>query len=126
MNTWETALVYLLENDVDVAAIVGDRVYDELPQTPSLPAITYKEISTDIDANVDYAKTRVQVTSWAATRSAAKELAKTIRYALQRYRGTVVSVKIEGITFVFSTHVRDPETGYHTMPTDYRINYWEE
>jgi len=119
--------VKILEDDPAVSALVVDRISPgDLPQDAILPAITYKELDTDQDGVVDFAKAYCQITPWAESFSGAKELEKTIRWALQRYRGRVLGVRIELILFMTKRYVKDPVTGRHTMPADYVLSYWEE
>ncbi len=116
----------ILEDDAAVSALVGDRISPELPQTPTLPAITYKLLDTEQDGVVDFVDVYFQITPWADSYTGAKELEKTIRWALQRYRGRVLGIRIEQILFYTARYVHDPVTGRHTMPADYVLSYWEE
>ena len=121
------ALRTLLLADADVAAVTT-RIYPAVPQTPTLPVIVLEEVDCPIDQLIDYAHPRWQATAWVegGNYEEGENLAKLIRYCLQRYRGIVAGVTIEQITYLNKTYVRDPETGRETFPTDFGINYWEE
>ena len=77
------------------AALVGTskRVYySVLPADPTLPAVTVQEISTPpvgaMGDDTGMVGFRIQVDSWATTRTKAKSLGEQVRDALQRWRGT--------------------------------------
>ena len=115
----------LLLADVDVAAITTG-IYPRVPQTPTLPVITIQKISGAQDETIDYAHPRMQVTAWAENYEDGEQLALTIKYALQRYKGVVGDMTVTGIVFLNDTYVYDPETGRETFPADYKLNYLEE
>jgi hypothetical protein len=112
--------------DADVSAAVGARIGPEVPQAPTFPYVTIGEVATSQDGVVDFNNSVAQVTVWDTDFTRCQEVALTIRYALQRYRGRVLGIRFEGITFVNGMSIKDPETGRWTRPADYRLNYWEE
>lgn len=89
----ESGLVSLLTADSGVSALVGSRVYpDKLPDSPTLPALTYQVASLTPryahsgDADLD--TVRVQVNCWAVTRTTAVTVRDAVRTAVSGYRGT--------------------------------------
>lgn len=124
--SWSTALRAILLADADVAAAVGSRIGPKLPQLPTFPAIVIGGVATNQDGVLDFINTVAQVTVWDTDFTRCQETALTVRYALQRYKGRVDGLRIEGITFINEMDITDPETGRHTRPADYRLNYWEE
>ena len=123
--SWEVALKDLLEADVDVFAVVGTRIAPEVPQIPTFPLITYRQIGFDQDDVTGFASVWAQVTAWAETFGEAQSLEKKIRYAMQRYKGTVGGETFRNITFQSGIDLKDSETGRYTRPSDYRLNYRE-
>lgn len=94
-----------------VTALVGTRVYPGiLPQNPKMPAIVYQRIGEvrdsvmGVDSGVVFAD--VQVSAWATTLTAARDLANEVRKALQRYKGTPSGSGTE-ILLVLIGDVRD-------------------
>jgi hypothetical protein len=76
-----------LVGTVAVAAIVGTRIYpDHLPQKATLPAAVYHVVSgsdeVDLAGMSGVAHSRIQIDSYAATRTAANALSTTIRDAM--------------------------------------------
>lgn len=72
-----------------LAALIGARVYPgQLPQRPTLPAITYQRVSTTLVQTRDNAgrasleRPRYQFDCWASTRKGARQVAAELRYAL--------------------------------------------
>jgi hypothetical protein len=119
------ALRTLLLADVDVAAITTT-IAPRVPQEPTFPLITIDEIDRPQDITLDYAHPRSQVTAWAESYEEGEDLAKAIRQALQRYRGTVAGVTIQMIVYLNTAHIYDSETGRETFPVDFRVDYLEE
>ena len=126
MSSWKTSLRTIMRADADVLAAVGTRIGVEVPQLPTFPYVTIKGIGTNQDGVLDFNNGLAQVTVWDTDYTRCEETAMTIRYALQRYKGRVDGIRVEGITFVNEMDIKDPETGRYTRPADYRLNYWEE
>jgi len=124
--SWSTALLAILLADAEVLAAVGTRIGPKLPQIPTFPAIQIRGVGTNQDAVLDFINTVAQVTVWDDDFTRCQETALTVRYALQRYKGRVLGIRMEGITFINEMDIKDPETGRYTRPADYRLNYWEE
>lgn len=82
-------------------AIISSRAWDDhLPQNPTLPAVSVQQVSGPrthaMGSDTGDVNGRVQVDSWAASRSAAKSLAEQVRAALQRVTGTFSGTTISG------------------------------
>ena len=117
----------ILVDDVDVAALVADRVGPfPLPQTPTLPAITYSRVSGPRHHDIDMLYPRYQVTAWATTYVDARTLAQTIIECLQRYKGTKNGVEINQVSILNDLDLRDSDTGYYTVPVDVQIIFRED
>lgn len=126
----ETALYAEMVADTGIAALVSTRVYPvQLPQSPTLPAITYQRISgsrtyvmgqPSINANP-----RFQITSWGATYSSAQSVAAAIRALLDGFKGELGSDKHAGVRLVNDYDISDPETGRYGIAADYIIWHQE-
>ena len=99
MITIEEGLAAFLVANAAVNAIVAGRVYpNKLPQTVTLPALTYQRIDTprvhshDTSGATGTAHPRIQFDCWAASYANAKGLADALRGALNGYKGTMGSV----------------------------------
>lgn len=74
-----------------LAALVGTRVYPiQLPQRPTLPAITYQRISTlpiqdRDDAHARLERPRFQFDCWAISHAGARAVAQEMRSALASF-----------------------------------------
>jgi len=77
-----------LTDDATVAALVVARVYPQkLPQTPTLPAVTYQIVSrVPTEANTELFECRVQLDCWSTTYTGASSLAAAVLGALRFYR----------------------------------------
>lgn len=119
----EYALRTVILDDATVTGLIATRYYDTLPQTPTLPACTYLRVSHRVPDEIPFPTARIQVTCWATTRSGARELAKAVRDAADKFKGTK-----NGMRLVYAKHendldLRDGTTGYHTVPVDFKVTY---
>ena len=113
-----------------VAAIVGTRMYARmLPQTPTLPAITYQRVDTrrqhDMAGPDGLPRPRMQVTCWGATPAAAYGLAGAVRARLDGYKGTWGTLTIGSCLMVGERDLDDPEAGRSAVALDFMIQYQE-
>ena len=99
MITIEEGLAAFLVANAAVNAIVSGRVYpNKLPQTVTLPALTYQRVDTprvhshDTSGATGTAHPRIQFDCWAASYANAKGLADALRGALNGYKGTMGTV----------------------------------
>lgn len=89
-----------LTEDATVGGLVAERVYPrKLPQTPTLPAISYSIISDvpNMESNTELSDVRIQLDCWAATYAGSRALAIAAKQALRFYRksdggNTVLSI----------------------------------
>ena len=122
-----TALKTILRADVDLAALVGTRVYPfPLRQTPVLPDVTYQRVSGARDALLGVGKPRYQFTAWSESYLEARDVAQAVDDCIQRYKGTSEGVLIISATVVNDVDIFDAETGRHTCSVDVMLKYWED
>lgn len=116
----ETAIVAILEANTAVAAIVGRgkaaRVYPGvIPVGGELPAITFQRIAAEraegLDGTGSLAWPRVQLTCWAGTYLAARDLFAAVRDALLDYSGTSDTVAVADIRLLDDGDMVDPAPG---------------
>lgn len=108
----EEAVVYHAQNDGDVAAIIGSRIYPNvIPQDASLPALAYQVISRPglmaHDGPPGYAWPRFQFTAQADDFDQVVDLMNKLRIAFDGFSGLmggVGGVQIEG---AFVKQIRD-------------------
>lgn len=122
----EAALYTRLTAHAGTSAIVSTRVYPNvLPQRATLPAVTYRRISTNrppaMGADSGVAEVRMQVDSWADSYSGVKALQAQVRSALQRYNATVGSEVILDAFIVNEMDLYEPEKNVHRVLTDFTI-----
>lgn len=89
----EEGLYTKLSGTAGITALVGSRIYStRLPQGATLPAITFQRISTTRDIHhggpVQGAEAFFQISCWAATPKAGKEIAAAVRAAVHGVHGT--------------------------------------
>lgn len=133
MAVVEEALKARLAAVAGVTALVVSRVYPvKLPQSATLPALTYQRISTArenaMGADPGIARTRLQVTTAATSYSGAKAVTEAVRAALQRYSGTsagvvVLDVFLDNETDLFSEE--EDEAGVFLVAQDFIVIHRE-
>lgn len=101
-NSIEDAFRSVLINDVDLAALVGTRVYiDHLPQNPTFPAITIHDMTSEIYGDNrgcwTLEKIPYQVDVWAKSSPDRAIVSEALRLAISGYTGEPLGVKIRGI-----------------------------
>lgn len=122
----ESALRNWIVSDVTVAALIGTRCYPvELPQIPTLPAVTLTRISYAPKDEIPYPTVRIQATSWATTNGGARALAQAIEDAASKRKGTSLGMTVIYASVLNNLDLHDPETGYHTVPVDFKVTYKE-
>lgn len=113
----EEALYSLLTNNSNVANIVSTRIYPDgdVPDKPTRPFLTQKRVATAhtnrTHSGKSYQTRSIEIDCYASTPFAAKGLAETINTAIDSYKGTVGSYRIDAL---FVTDIRDyyeSETG---------------
>lgn len=96
----EEAVYSRLSTFAGLTALVSTRIFpDRAPEGQVFPLVTFQRISTSrpsafgVDAGL--AIVRIQVVGWATTKASALAIAKQLRAALRRWRGTVLGVVIQ-------------------------------
>lgn len=112
-------------------ALFNNRIYpDNLPQTPTLPAITYMCISTtrhhEFEKDSKLIDSTIQFTVWGNTRKITKTAAAQLRRALQDYSGTMDSVRVSAVLLLDETDDYDDETNLYRTDMDFKMIHDEE
>jgi hypothetical protein len=96
MITIEEGLKAYLTANIGLAALVSGRVYPlHLPQTVTIPSLTFQRVSTprvtthDMSGSSGTAYPRFQFDAWGASPMEAKRVTDALRAALNGYRGTM-------------------------------------
>jgi hypothetical protein len=134
----EDAIRTLLVSDSTVTGFVGTdpgaRIHAiVLPATPTLPAVTYQRIANTPEFSHDgtaIERPRIQLTSWAATYSQAKDLAAAVRavVAPPRVDGTagfsrtVGTVEIQRARLFVERDFYDADTTRYRVQADYIVS----
>ena len=95
----EASLYAFMIANAGINAAVGNRVYPKLvPQDATMPAITYRRISSEhvhsMDGSSGADDARYQITCWGTTRLSAKSVANTVRLNMDGKTGLMGSVTI--------------------------------
>ena len=130
MARLEAAVYSILSNNTDVTGLVSTRIYPELlPQDCALPAVTYARISTmrhsAMEADPNFAETRMQISSWSSSFSVVQNLSDKVRLAFWRFTGSTASVTIEDVWPENETQLYDSVTETHQMAIDFMITHRE-
>lgn len=112
-------------------ALTNNRIYpDNLPQNPTLPAITYVCISTlrrhEFEKDSKTIDSTIQFTVWGNSRKATKTLSTQLRKALQDYSGTIGSVRVSAVLLLDETDDFEDETKLYRTDMDFKIIHDEE
>lgn len=123
----EKIIYKILSTDAGVIAVTN-RIYPvNLPQGANLPAIVYQQISDpsykDIAGVTNYGNTRMQLSIFSGTFSAAKDLAKKVRAALNNYSGTVDATEVHRITVEDEIDDFEPTTQFYRIIVDTIVRY---
>jgi len=125
--TIESALRSMIIADETVEGLTGSRVYPGwLPQSVTLPCITYTKVSGERGMNVSapsgYAHPRFQVDTWATTYAGAKTLANAVRQALNGVTNTTISgVRIGSIVMLSERDDFETDTEIHRVSMDFSV-----
>ena len=128
MNT-EESLTTRLEATVALTTLVASRIYPvELPEQPTMPAVTYRRIDTPTGHLLDELRSswewpRFQVTSWATTYASAKAVNAEVITSLDGFKGELGGAggKVCWITLLSSYDLPDPVTGRKRVMADFEI-----
>lgn len=130
----EKAIVSILQNNVDVSALVSDRIYAfRLPQVVTLPAITYQRVSTYRIMTHDQTYTglsnpRFQFNLYANSINVCKQMALAVRKAFLGYQGEIDLIdKVNVYAILAETEIDVIEADldlYYTI-VDYKFSHNE-
>lgn len=99
------------------------------PEAAILPLVVYQRIGTDrisaMGSDTGLALAEMQVTSWATTPKAARDVKEQVRGALQRWRGTVAGVEVQDSYLDLELDRFDDETKAHGVLLGVRIAHRE-
>ena len=127
--SFEEGLFYYLDNYAGLSAEVDDRIYPGvLPQSPTLPAVTYHRISTPRLSKFEdqfLPHARFQFDCWAMEYSRAKDVAQQVKEALDVYSGPMGAYTVEVTLIDDEIDTYEPETGYWHSIVDVIIWYEE-
>lgn len=126
----EEAIVSILKAHAGLNALVNGRIYPVLlPQTPTLPAVTYQLISDgreythEGDAGLRTAT--FQFACWANDFRTARDVAGQVVNALSGYRGMVGTTEIQSCFQTNRTHIYESTTATHQQIVDFDISVRE-
>jgi hypothetical protein len=122
----EKGLHTFLTGTAAISALVSARVYPVwLPQSPTLPCLTYQRISgsrvRSLTGPSSLAHPRIQIDCWAATYDGAKTLAEAVRVALDGYSGLMGTVEVFGVIVHGDRDLYDPEVKISRVSMDITI-----
>lgn len=126
----EEAIVAILKAHAGLNAIVAGRIYPVLlPQTPTLPAVTYQLISDRRDYTHDgdsgLRTASFQFSCWGDGTNGfrnARDAAQQVVNALSGYRGVVSGTEILGCFEMNRTHLYESTTLTHQQIVDFDIS----
>lgn len=125
-------LVGYLGQTTAVSNIVAARIYPDLPQSPTLPALTFSEVSSTrtyaLEGDLHKARSRFQIDSWATTQKAAYQLADAVRHTLSGFQGSMNGTQVHCITLDNQFRLFENEAGtvgIYRVLQDYIISYLE-
>lgn len=106
------AIDYLLAQP-EIATLVGARISNTSPSSPTYPYLTVERVGGRRQIRVRLDNARLQVGAWGATRTEASLLARTAEAALIRMKGYVHDTGVVGLV--------DSEMGPSWMPDTVRL-----
>lgn len=135
MISIEEGIVYQLKNHAGLNALISGRVYPlRLPQSATLPAVTYQRVSTPRELTHDQASgglamPRFQFTVIAENFDTAKGIVAQLRAALNGFKGTFGSggstVSVYASLSDNEVDQYDPVSGQWWTFADYFIHHAE-
>ena len=131
--TIEEGIYYKLANTAAVSAIVGTRIYPlTLPQTPTLPALTYQLITPMSiiahDGKSGTAQCRYQITGFDDDPDILRDLMEEVRICMDGFKGSIGgadTITVQAMLPEGGYESYDPETGRYMRARDLMIWYNE-
>ena len=128
MATIEEALVAVLEADIGLAAVVGDRIYPQLipaevdlDDDNNLPCIVYTRVSDREMVQVPVAFPQFQLTVFAKSYLTGTNTVRLLKDALHRYKGG----DIVFASFQNGQDLPDPDVeGLRQWPSTFRVTHF--
>lgn len=114
-------LVYTqLAADAGVSALVGTRIYPRrLPQSPTVPAITYQRISSGPQlGTTSLRRSRYQLNCWDLTPDGVQALADVVKGALEEHSDTDQTPGIKMAEIINEIDTTDDETELERVIVD--------
>jgi hypothetical protein len=113
---------------LETVPLAGGRVHAmKLPQDPTLPALVFIRVSTmptySHSGFSNFTEARFQISCWAATYMAARQLAAQVRTALDGYSGAMGTTQIGHCLCASDRDIYEPEPQRFHAPLDYMIGY---
>jgi hypothetical protein len=130
MSDITEALYEKLSTTAGLTSLVSTRIYPDLmPQSPTLPAVTYQMISNVREerhrGQTGDSRPRFQLTCWAATALAAAAVAAQVRLAVMAMSGTIESVVISGVWNAGESRGYEPDTQRYFAAVDVFVAHKE-
>jgi hypothetical protein len=125
MMLMEGFVTYLSANG-ELTAMISDRLYPlRLPESPTLPAVVYQEISCvptySQDGYSEVEQTRMQLTCWSTTLLEALQIRQILKRALGGFRGVMGSEEVGAVFIEAGRSDIDGETGLSYARIDVMI-----
>jgi uncharacterized protein DUF3168 len=130
MVTIEDAIFTRASGHEGLAGHIADRAYPRrLPEGVILPAMSYGLID-DIEPQAmgqgtGVTTARFQLTAWAETFDAARDISVEIRAAFKRWRGTWAGIDVQDSLPAGRVEDNDAEAGLYWRHQDFLISYAE-
>jgi hypothetical protein len=126
-----SAILGLLQASSGLVALVGDRIYpDVMDDPPVYPSVTFQKTggagARGAVANPGLMRATFQVSTWAKSRDEAVQIARQVRFALDRKRKVTVSgIAVDDVFYESDLDDVDTDDDVHYNHMDFRIHYRE-
>ncbi len=123
----ERTIVSLINNDVDVDAILNKRFFPvRIPQSnKTFPAATFRRMGTSPTDSKDGASSldthKLMIDLWGNSYSELKDLAKKIRAAIDRKSVSLFGIDVDSIIFVNDKDGFSDNTDLNHLMQEYKI-----
>ena len=128
----ESRLYTQLTTHSGLTALIAKRATQvQLPQTPTLPAVTYLRVSTvpvvtRSDGAPPYSQARFQIDGWATTFDGMIALRKQIRAAMGAWRVTTTGQRVDVALLSGDRDVLEAEPNRWRCTLDYMVHHQED
>lgn len=126
MSIIDEAIVYKVQNDSGLSALIGKKFYPlRMTQGAVPPAATYTKI--DVISEHAYSTsatlfgTRYRFSALAKTAKEAKTIAIAFRTCFDGFSGTILSLKIWGVLYLDEFESYDPDAELIEISVDFRV-----